>query len=103
MAIGHDVIQRNESLGFRVFVDESTSLEDVSRLLRAVDQLTGNEDLAEQAAQAFLGQPVSVHYQIRHTPRIIEGASTMCGKIQLAREHYSDTSGENKGRQKTQI
>ena len=25
----------------------------------------------------------------RHTPRIIEGATLMCEKLQLAREHYA--------------
>ena len=186
---GDEVIKRLESLGLTVYVDESKTLEDVARSVRAVGKLTGNEAVAEAEARAFLQklsqlretystrQEVGVYYQIwdeplltlngdhlisdvvrlcggrnvfadspvlvsrisvesvirvdpqviiasgmdkarpewldkwrewtsmtavknnqlyfvppdvlqRHTPRIIEGASLMCEKLQLAREHY---------------
>jgi len=188
---GDEVIKRLESLGLTVYVDESKTLEDVARSLRAVGALTGNDEVAEAAAQTFLRrlsqlretystrQEISVYYQIwdeplltlngdhlisdvvrlcgarnvfadslalvsrisvesvvradpqviiasgmdkarpqwldkwrewtsmtavknkqlyfvppdllqRHTPRIIEGASLMCEKLQLAREYYGE-------------
>ncbi len=186
---GDEVIKRLESLGLTVYIDESKTLEDVARSVRAVGVLTGNEAVAEAQARSFLqqlsqlretyskGQEISVYYQIwdeplltlngehlisdvvrlcggrnvfadspalvsrisvesviradpqvviasgmdkarpewldkwrawtsmtavendqlyfvppdvlqRHTPRIIEGASLVCEKLQLAREHY---------------
>ena len=186
---GDEVIQRLESLGLTVYVDESKTLEDVARSLRAVGTLTGHDDTAEAEARSFLQKlshlretystqrEVSVYYQIwdeplltlngdhlisdvvrlcggrnvfadspvlvsrisvesvirmdpqviiasgmdkarpewlddwrewtsmtavkndqlyfvppdllqRHTPRIIEGATLMCEKLQLAREYY---------------
>lgn len=186
---GDEVIQRLEALGLTVYVDESKTLEDVARSLRAVGKLTGYENAAEAAALSFLQRlsqlrstysnraEISVYYQIwdeplltlngdhlisdvvrlcggrnvfadslalvsrisvesviradpqviiasgmdkarpewldkwrdwpsmtavkseqlyfvppdllqRHTPRIIEGASLMCEKLQLAREYY---------------
>ncbi|CAA0101935.1 Vitamin B12-binding protein [Halioglobus japonicus] len=187
---GDEVIERLESLGLTVYIDESKTLEDVARSVRAVGELTGNEEIAEVEAQGFLQKltqlretysrkaEVGVYYQIwdeplltlngdhlisdvvrlcggrnvfaespalvsrisvesviradpqviiasgmdkarpewldewrewtsmtavqndqlyfvppdllqRHTPRIIEGATLMCEKLQLAREHYA--------------
>lgn len=188
---GDEVIKRLQSLGLTVYVDESKTLEDVARSLRAVGVLTGNDEIAEDAAQTFLRRlsqlretysdrrEISVYYQIwdeplltlngdhlisdvvrlcggrnvfadslalvsrisvesvvradpqviiasgmdkarpqwldkwrewtsmtavknkqlyfvppdllqRHTPRIIQGASLMCEKLQLAREYYGE-------------
>jgi iron complex transport system substrate-binding protein len=187
---GDEVISRLESLGLTVYIDESKTLEDVARSVRAVGGLTGNDEIADAEAQAFLQKlsqlrdtystkaEVGVYYQIwdeplltlngdhlisdvvrlcggrnvftdspalvsrisvesviradpqviiasgmdkarpewldewrewtsmtavqndqlyfvppdllqRHTPRIIEGATLMCEKLQLAREHYA--------------
>tara|TARA_R110002049_G_scaffold21045_1_gene77358 strand:- start:7525 stop:8415 length:891 start_codon:yes stop_codon:yes gene_type:complete len=187
---GDEVISRLQALGLTVYIDESKTLEDVARSVRAVGGLTGNEDVADGEAQAFLQKlsqlretystqsEVGVYYQIwdeplltlngdhlisdvvrlcggrnvftdspalvsrisvesviradpqviiasgmdkarpewldewrewtsmtavqndqlyfvppdllqRHTPRIIEGATLMCEKLQLAREHYA--------------
>jgi iron complex transport system substrate-binding protein len=77
---GDEVIKRLESLGLTVYVDESKTLEDVARSLRAVGVLTGNDDIAEAAAQTFLRrlsqlretystrQEIGVYYQIWDEP-----------------------------------
>jgi len=92
------VIKRLESLGFKVYVDESKTLEDVSRSLRTVGKLTGKEDIAEPAAQRFTAklshlretyssrQSVSVYYQIWDEPlltlngdHLISDVVRLCG------------------------
>lgn len=77
---GEEVIARLESLGFKVYVGEPRSLEDVAESLRVVGRLTGNEETADAAAQVFMDklsylqrtystqQPVSVYYQIWDEP-----------------------------------
>jgi iron complex transport system substrate-binding protein len=192
---GPELIKRVESLGLKVFVFESKTMESVAESLRVVGKLTGSEDTAQAAADAFLQQlshlrdtyssrqEVSMYYQIwdeplmtlngdhlisdvvklcggrnvfadspvlvsrisvesviradpqviiasgmgearpewlddwrkwtsmtavknnqlyfvppdvlqRHTPRIIEGATLMCEKLQVAREFYGQKTGD---------
>lgn len=95
---GDETIRRLEALGLTVYVDESKTLEDVSRSLRAVGQLTGNDATAEPAALAFTArlsllrdtysarQPVSVYYQIWDEPlltlngeHLISDVLRLCG------------------------
>ena len=195
---GPELIKRVESLGLKVFVFESKTMESVAESLRVVGTLTGNETTAAAAADAFLQQlshlrdtystrqEISMYYQIwdeplmtlngdhlisdvvklcggrnvfadspvlvsrisvesviradpqviiasgmgearpewlddwrkwtsmtavknkqlyfvppdvlqRHTPRIIEGATLMCEKLQLAREFYGRKPGDQVG------
>ena len=95
---GEEVIARLESLGLKVFVSEPRQLEDVADSLRAVGQLTGNEETAEAAALKFsqrLAQlrntysgekEVSVYYQIWDEPlltlngdHLISDVVRLCG------------------------
>lgn len=95
---GDEVIKRLESLGLTVYVDESRTLEDVARSLRTVGKLTGNDDIAEAAAQTFMQQlsylretysaqsEVSVYYQIWDEPlltlngeHLISDVVRLCG------------------------
>jgi iron complex transport system substrate-binding protein len=95
---GEEVIARLESLGLKVYVSEPRQLEDVADSLRAVGQLTGNEETAEVAALKFsqrLAQlrntysgekEVSVYYQIWDEPlltlngdHLISDVVRLCG------------------------
>jgi iron complex transport system substrate-binding protein len=95
---GEEVIARLESLGLKVYVSEPRQLEDVADSLRAVGQLTGNEETAEAAALKFsqrLAQlrntysgekEVSVYYQIWDEPlltlngdHLISDVVRLCG------------------------
>jgi iron complex transport system substrate-binding protein len=95
---GSEVVERLESLGMKVYVDEPKTLEDVAHSLRVVGRLTGNENSAEAAAQMFLqqllhlreaystGQEVSVYYQIWDEPlltlngkHLISDVIRLCG------------------------
>jgi iron complex transport system substrate-binding protein len=95
---GDEIIQRLRSLGLTVYVDESKTLGDVSHSLRAVGQLTGNEDTAEPAANAFMArlsnlretyssrESISVYYQIWDEPlltlngdHLISDVVRLCG------------------------
>jgi iron complex transport system substrate-binding protein len=95
---GDEVVARLESFGLNVYVSEPRKLEDVALSLRAVGKLTGNEDIAEAAAQKFLQQlshlretystqePVSVYYQIWDEPlltlngdHLISDVVRLCG------------------------
>lgn len=93
---GDEVIKRLEALGLTVYVDESKTLEDVPRSLRAVGTLTGNEDIAEPAARAFMAQlgnlratyssrhAVSVYYQIWDEPLLtLNGEHLISDVVQL--------------------
>ncbi len=93
---GDEVIKRLEALGLTVYVDESKTLEDVPRSLRAVGQLTGNEDIAEPAARAFMAQlnhlratyssrhAVNVYYQIWDEPLLtLNGEHLISDVVQL--------------------
>jgi iron complex transport system substrate-binding protein len=97
---GDDVIKRLEALGLTVYVDESKTLEDVPRSLRAVGQLTGNEDIAERAARAFMAQlnhlratyssrhAVSVYYQIWNEPLLtLNGEHLISDVVRLCGGH----------------
>ena len=53
---GPELIKRVESLGLKVFVFESKTMESVAESLRVVGTLTGNEATAAAAADAFLQQ-----------------------------------------------
>jgi iron complex transport system substrate-binding protein len=95
---GDEVVARLESFGLNVYVSEPRKLEDVAVSLRAVGKLTGNEEIAEAAAQTFLQQlshlretystqePVSVYYQIWDEPlltlngdHLISDVVRLCG------------------------
>lgn len=95
---GDDVIARLRSLGLTVYVDESKTLDDVARALRAVGVLTGNDEVAEEAAQTFLRRlvqlretysnrrEISVYYQIWDEPlltlngdHLISDVVRLCG------------------------
>lgn len=95
---GDDVIERLESLGLTVYVDESKTLEDVASSLHAVGMLTGNDDTAQAAAEAYLRrlsqlretysgrQKIGVYYQIWDEPlltlngdHLISDVVRLCG------------------------
>jgi iron complex transport system substrate-binding protein len=95
---GDEIIQRLQSLGLPVYIDEPRALEDVARSVRDVGKLTGNTETAEAAAQVFLAQlshlretysareEVSVYYQIWDEPlltlngdHIISDVVRLCG------------------------
>ncbi len=95
---GDEIIARLESLGLKVYVDEPSTLDDVARSLREVGRLTGNEKIADAAAQQFLQQlshlrdtyskqeQVSVYYQIWDEPlltlngdHLISDVVRLCG------------------------
>ena len=95
---GDETVARLENLGFKVYVEEPRTLEDVARSLRAVGRLTGTEEQAGIAAGQFLDtlhrlretyssrEPVSVYYQIWNEPlltlnddHIISDVLRLCG------------------------
>lgn len=77
---GEEIVRRIAALGINVYVSESRTLEDVAHSVRNVGRLTGNEDHADVAADAFLQElarlrdtysdeaPVRVFYQVWHEP-----------------------------------
>lgn len=95
---GEEVVSRLESLGVTVYVGEPSKLEDVAELLRVVGELTGNQEIADEAADDFLDklsylkltysgqQSVSVYYQIWDEPlltlngdHLISDVVRLCG------------------------
>lgn len=95
---GPDAVQRLQSLGIAVYVEEPKKLDDVAHSLRVVGRLTGNEAVAEAAAQSFMQRleelreqyssqrPVSVYYQIWDEPlmtlngdHLISDVVRLCG------------------------
>lgn len=102
---GEEIVRRIESLGIRVYVSETRTLEDVAYSLRNVGRLTGNESTAEQAATDFLRElrrlrdtysnqsPVSVFYQIWHEPlltlngeHLVSDVVRLCGGVNAFEE-----------------
>lgn len=95
---GPELIKRVESLGLKVFVFESKTMESVAESLRVVGTLTGNEATAAAAADAFLQQlshlrdtystrqEISMYYQIWDEPlmtlngdHLISDVVKLCG------------------------
>ncbi|MBK6737445.1 MAG: cobalamin-binding protein [Haliea sp.] len=95
---GPELIKRVESLGLKVFVFESKTMESVAESLRVVGTLTGNETTAAAAADAFLQQlshlrdtystrqEISMYYQIWDEPlmtlngdHLISDVVKLCG------------------------
>ncbi len=95
---GPEVIKRAESLGLKVYVFESKTMESVAESLRVVGALTGNEATAQAAADAFLKQlshlrdtystrqEISMYYQIWDEPlmtlngeHLISDVVKLCG------------------------
>jgi iron complex transport system substrate-binding protein len=95
---GPEVIKRVEALGLTVYVFESKTMESVAESLRVVGKLTGNEDTAQAAADAFLQQlshlrdtystrqEISLYYQIWDEPlmtlngeHLISDVVKLCG------------------------
>lgn len=77
---GEEIIARIRSLGLAVYLDEPRQIEDVARSLRRFGALTGNEEIAERAAEDFLNrlavlrarelaeEPLRVFYEVWNEP-----------------------------------
>ena len=99
---GEEIIARIRSLGFTVFLDEPRQIEDIASSLLRFGVLTGNESVAEAAAQNFLDRlqtlrdntvaqdPVRVFYEVWNEPlttlngeHLISDIIRLCGGFNI--------------------
>lgn len=93
---GLETIDRLKSLGLKVHVNEPRRLEDVAEIIRQYGLLTGNENIANQAATNFINRyqelretyqnkkNISVFYEVWNEPLLtINGAHLISDVIRL--------------------
>jgi iron complex transport system substrate-binding protein len=95
-------VARIQQLGFPVYIDQPTRLDDIAKSIRDIGILAGTIDIAEPAAQSYLSsidkvrkknlaqQPVSTFYQVWDSPlrtinggHIISNAIELCGGLNI--------------------
>ena len=101
-------LQKLKDLGFKFYIDQLNSLEDVAKSIRDIGILTGQEATANPVAESYLEElnrikqenqgksPVSVFYQVWNQPlqtingeHIISSAINLCGGINIFAEELS--------------
>ncbi|MGK0373915.1 MAG: iron complex transport system substrate-binding protein [Arenicella sp.] len=95
-------VARIKQLGFPVYVDQPTLLDDVAKSIRDIGILAGTSEVAEPVAEKYLNdinlvrqknliqQPVSTFYQVWNSPlrtinggHIISNAIELCGGVNI--------------------
>lgn len=69
-ANGDAPINRLKQLGITVYVSEPRKIEDIAQTIKAIGQLAGNQQIADQAADNFLDQISSLENSMQSKPRV---------------------------------